>query len=1014
MNRVRKSLGLLLPSMRISFSLALITACMLLSAEMLGYTLDEDGQALENRKQIAESLAIQFSVMAPEKDIEKIEGLIRLIVERNSAILSAGITHSSGQPIFQSPDHARLWQGYGNEDSTSSHILVPLLDRERLWGNVELRFAKLKGNSLSGFFQKEIFKLIVFCVLIGFFAFLVFMLRTLRQLDPSAVIPDRVNAAFDALAEGVMILDEEEHILLTNKAFSERIGQDAVVLMGKKASRMKWKRVSREKSGTGLPWTEVLKTGTPIAGAQFDLTTVAGESIKYAINASPITGPDGKIQGVLVTLDDITQVEEQNVQLKTMVNRLEKTQEKVQEQNKELTYLATRDALTGCLNRRAFSENFEVLFDASGKGGSELSCIMVDLDHFKLVNDNFGHAVGDEVIIMLAEVLKASTRKEDLVSRYGGEEFCLVLPGMSVEQALSVAERIRLRIKDESNKRYENGPRVTASIGVASMRDNPENPGQLNIFADEALYCAKENGRNRCVTYPTIADIESASDEIGLLTNLQGLQTNPQTATVEPKIESLQNRIVELEDIATQFSSELEYNKSYDNLTGLPNQALFFDRISQGIERGARHDELSAVLILDIEMFSQINASLGREGGDALLKEIAERLNSIVRKSDGVARLSVSRVAGDEFAVLFNDIPKKEQVTWAVKRLLDIVNQPVDINGSTIYLKCHVGISLYPTDADNVEELVNNAMSAKQFSKTHKSEYGYQFYDQRVQELSVKHLHLEADLHRAIENEEWTLLYQPKLDVAQREVIGVEALIRWNHPERGMVSPIDFIEFAEQRGLIVEIGDWVIKEACRQLRSWMDQGIHDCKIAINVSSVQLIQSDIVHQILNYLDEYKVPPRLFEIEITETILMENVSKASDSLERLHARGISIAIDDFGTGYSSLSYLKTLPIDSLKIDRGFVHDICTDDNDQKIVKTLISMAHSMGMKVVAEGVETRAQFDLLSEYEVNDIQGYLLSKPVSADEIEALMQSSITIVLASENVVQLPVGVKARAN
>ena len=1007
MNRVKKSLGLLLPSMRISISLALITACMLLSAEMLGYTLDEDGQALENRKQIAESLAIQFSVMAPEKDIDKIEGLIRLIVERNPAILSAGITHSSGQPIFQSPDHPRLWQGYENEDSTSSHILVPLLDRDRLWGNVELRFESLKGNSLFGFFQKEIFRLIVFCVLIGFFAFLVFMLRTLRQLDPSAVIPDRVNAAFDALAEGVMILDEDEHILLTNKAFSERIGQDVVVLLGKKASRMKWKRVSREKSGTALPWTEVLKTGMPVAGAQFDLTTQSGENIKYAINASPIMGSDGKAQGVLVTLDDITQVEEQNVQLKTMVHRLEKTQEQVQEQNKELAYLATRDGLTGCLNRRAFTDGFQLLFDTSLGDESELSCIMVDLDHFKQVNDNFGHAVGDEVIIMLAEVLKANTRKVDLVGRYGGEEFCIVLPGMSVDQAFGVAERIRLRIKDESNKRYENGPRVTASIGVASMRDNPDNPGALNIFADEALYCAKENGRNRVVSYPTIGDIESLSDEVGLLAELQ-------PATMEPKIENLQNRIAELEGIATQFSSELEYNKSYDELTGLPNQALFYDRINQGIERGCRHDELSAVLILDIEMFSQINASLGREGGDALLKEIAERLNSIVRKSDGVARLSVSRVAGDEFAVLFNDIPKKEQVTWAVKRLLDIINQPVDIDGNTIYLKCHVGISLYPNDADNVEELLNNAMSAKQYSKKHRNEYGYQFFDQRVQELSVKHLHLEAELHRAIENEEWTLLYQPKLDVARREVIGVEALIRWNHPERGVISPIEFIEFAEQRGLIVEIGDWVIKEACRQLRSWMDEGIHDCKIAINVSSVQLIQSDIVHNILKYLEEYKVPPRLFEIEITETILMENVRMAIDSLERLHARGISIAIDDFGTGYSSLSYLKTLPIDSLKIDRGFVHDICTDDNDQKIVQTLISMAHSMGMKVVAEGVETRAQFDLLSKYKVNDIQGNLLSKPVSAAEIEALMQSSITIVLASDNVVQLPIGIKARAN
>jgi diguanylate cyclase (GGDEF)-like protein/PAS domain S-box-containing protein len=1000
MNKLQKSLGLLFPAMRISIALALLTSCILLSADMLGYTLDEDAKALENRKQIAESLAIQFAVMEPKKDISKIERTIRLIAERNPSILSAGIRTEAGRAIFQSPEHARLWQGYGDDASTSSHILVPLLDRDRLWGNVELRFEKLIGSSLLGFFQKEVFRLIVFCLLIGFFAYLVFMLRTLRQLDPSAVIPDRVNAAFDALAEGVMILDEDEQILLTNKAFSERIGRDVAVLLGRKASEFKWERVSRKKSGPGLPWTDVLETGDPVVGAQFGLTTDAGESIKYAINASPINGPDGKVQGVLVTLDDITKVEQQNVQLKTMVDRLEVTKAKVQEQNKELTYLATRDALTGCLNRRAFTDGFKLLFDASNEAGSELSCIMVDLDHFKQVNDNFGHAVGDEVIIMLAEVLKANTRKEDLVGRYGGEEFCLVLPGMSVEQACVVAERIRLRIKDESNKRYENGPRVTASIGVASMLDKPEDPGALNIFADEALYCAKENGRNRVVSYAAIAEIENKPAE------LLALVEEAHPPEVEPQIENLQHRIAELEDIATQFSSELEYNKSYDELTGLPNQALFYDRIHQGIERGSRHDEISAVLIIDIEMFSQINASLGRAGGDKLLKEVAERLNSIVRKSDGVSRLSVSRVAGDEFAVLFNDLPKKEQVTWAVKRLMDVVNQPVEIEGNTIHLKCHVGISLYPTDADTVEGLLNNAMNAKQYSKKHKSEYGFQFYDRHVQELAIKHMHLEADLHRAIENKEWTLLYQPKLDVSRREVIGVEALVRWNHPQRGLLSPVEFIEFAEQRGLIVEIGDWVIREACRQLRAWMDEGIHDCRIAINVSSMQLIQSNIVHQVLSCLEEYQVPPRLFEIEITETILMENVRKAIDTLERLHARGISIAIDDFGTGYSSLSYIKALPIDSLKIDRGFVHDICTDGNDQKIVQTLISMAHSMDMKVVAEGVETREQFDLLSRYGVNEIQGNLLSKPITAEEIEALLQSSITIVLASGNVVQLP--------
>ncbi len=980
MSNLKKSFGTILPAMRISFALVLLTACILLTAEMLGFTPQENKFLIDSRTKISESLALQMSILIPEQEIKKIQKLIRYIVKRNPDILSAGIRLSSGNLIFQSANHTQLWGDYNDNDSTTSHVLVPISQNGRLWGNIELRFKAIKGESVLSFFNLSIFKLIAFIALIGFFVFLIFMLRTLRQLDPTAVIPERVNAAFNTLAEGVMIIDEKEQILLANQPFSDKIGIPESSLLGIKASELKWKKISAQKSGAAFPWTKVLSGGKSTIGAQLLYTKSKNDIIKFAINASPISGDQGKTQGVLITLDDISVLEQRNTELKSVVTRLQKTQFRVEQQNKELSYLATRDSLTGCLNRRSFSEQFEVLFNQARKLKTELSCIMVDIDHFKAVNDNYGHAKGDEVIKLLAEILKSSARKDDLVARYGGEEFCLVFPGMADNDALATAERIRLRIKNESAQRFESGPRITVSIGVSTIHDKPETPGDLNNLADEALYIAKESGRNQVVRW-----------EAGAEGNEPAVPKEGDKSPVQDgHVERLQHRIDELEEIASNFSAQLDYQQSYDALTGLPNQILFYDRIHQAIERGYRLDQLAAVLIIDIEMFSQINTTLGRSIGDKLLKEFSERLNTIFRKCDGVSRLTVSRFTGDEFAVLLTDISQQEQVTWAVKRLLDSTDNSLEIDGNTIHVSAQVGVSLYPTDANTVDELLNNAMTAKKYCKNQKTQFNYQFYDQHMQDLSIKHLQLEKELREAIKDQQWQLLYQPKLDINQGKIIGAEALIRWQHPQRGLLSPFEFIDFAEKRNLIIPIGDWVIQQACQQIKDLISQGITDCKIAINLSSVQLIQADVVQKVFSALEHFDIPPRLFEIEVTETALIDNINIAAESLKRLNSRGIKIAIDDFGTGYSSLNYLKNLPINCLKIDRSFIKDICNDDNDKQIVKTLISMAHSLDLYVVAEGVEEKEQLDLLNEYNCDEIQGYLLSKPVMADKLLELIK------------------------
>jgi diguanylate cyclase (GGDEF)-like protein len=977
MGNLKNSVGIHLPVIRISAALVLLTACLLLSADLLGLAPDESKYLLDVRKQFSETLAIQFSTFAPGQDPKSIHHTLTYIVKRNPEIESAGIRLQNGKLIFQVGDHINKWRNYDKGKSTSTHVVVPLLKNNEAWGDIEIKFMPLRGIS-SSIIHRSSFKLGGFVLIIGFFVYFVFMLRTLRVLDPTSIIPDRVNAAFDTLTEGIVILDEHEQIVLANKAFTEKMSRPAALLMGAKFSTLHWKSTKSNFPGTVFPWQNVLKTGKNSLGMQLMLASYDDKTFKFIINVSAIQSGNSVTQGVLITLDDVTELEERNTALQTMVSRLQETQAQVQQQNIELNYLATRDSLTGCLNRRRFTELFDKAFKEAQQNNSELSCIMADIDHFKAVNDNYGHAVGDIVIIMLAEILQSNTRKVDLVGRYGGEEFCLVLPGLTVEEAFVVAERIRLRLKDESANRFENGPRVTASFGVSSIKDNPANPSELNNFADEALYVAKESGRNLVICWQPKAEIVRPAQE--------NIQNREKDKIVEvDSIMILQQKVYELESIASKISTELEYTKHYDAITGLPNNILFYDRISQVIERGYRYDQLAAIIVIDIGMLSQVNTTLGRESGDKLVLEIAERLKITLRKYDAISRLTVSRFGGDEFAVLLTNLATKEAVTWIVNRLQEALAEPVIIEDNSVFLASNVGISLYPSDANNVDDLIKNAMVAKKHSKQFNLGTHFQFFDANMQKLSLKHVSLDNELRLAIKNDEWELLYQPKIDIKSSAIMGVEALIRWKHPTRGLLSPFEFIEFAEQRGLIVAIGDWVIKAACLQLKAWAALGLNDIKIAVNISAVQLRQEDFATKILHALDTVGIPPHQLELEVTESTLMDNFKTTLTLLQRLHSRGINIAIDDFGTGYSSLSYLKNLPIGTLKIDRAFIKDICSDEKDKIIVNAMINMAHSMDIIVVAEGVEEQNQFDLLAELSCDEIQGYFISKPKPANEL-----------------------------
>jgi diguanylate cyclase (GGDEF)-like protein/PAS domain S-box-containing protein len=418
---------------------------------------------------------------------------------------------------------------------------------------------------------------------------------------------------------------------------------------------------------------------------------------------------------------------------------------------------------------------------------------------------------------------------------------------------------------------------------------------------------------------------------------------------------------------------------THDALTGLPNRTLLQDRIQQAIAHDRRQRARTALLFIDLDQFKTINDSLGHDMGDQLLKEAAARLVSCVRTEDTVARQG-----GDEFIVLLPSIDLAQDAGVVAAKLLDTLNQPFEINDKQMHIGASIGIAVFPDDGADVDSLMKNS----DIAMYHAKESGrniYQFFTESMNRQAMERQSLGADLRHALARGELLLNYQPIVDARSGELASMEVLLRWSHPERGMVPPARFIPLAEQTGLIVPIGEWVLRTACAQLKSWQAQGYAVPRLAINISARQFRQQDFLEGILQILHETGVDASLIELEITEGVLIDDAEEVKVTLNRLSELGVQIALDDFGTGYSSLSYLKRFPIDTLKIDRSFVMDIARDRDDAAIVTAIIAMAHSLGMNVVAEGVEDAAQLAFLREKKCDYLQGYYFSRPCTAEDM-----------------------------
>ncbi|MCR6630829.1 MAG: EAL domain-containing protein [Magnetospirillum sp.] len=430
----------------------------------------------------------------------------------------------------------------------------------------------------------------------------------------------------------------------------------------------------------------------------------------------------------------------------------------------------------------------------------------------------------------------------------------------------------------------------------------------------------------------------------------------------------------------------------FDVLTGLPNRRLFTDRLHMAIANAHRHDQRLAIMFLDLDLFKRINDTLGHGVGDLVLVESSKRLGQCVREGDTVARLG-----GDEFVILLPELDHIEDAAKLAERVISQVKAPFVIDEHELYVTTSVGIAVYPDDGQTVEQLIKNADTAMYRAKD-LGRNSYQLYTSAMNARSFERLAMESSLRHALSRNEFTLVYQGKVDLVSGRLSGVEALVRWRHPDMGMVSPAEFIPLAENMGLIGDIGAWVLKAACRQCKSWHDLGLPPVRIAVNVSALQFREGDVPAIVEEALLESGLPPHYLELELTESVLMQRVEEVAQVLRELRQMGVHISIDDFGTGYSSLSYLKRMPIDALKIDRSFVHDLLdegkvADGEGAEIVSTIINLAHNLRLRAVAEGVETQEQAEFLRARGCDEIQGFLVSRPVSGEDLVSLFDRNL---------------------
>jgi diguanylate cyclase (GGDEF)-like protein len=624
--------------------------------------------------------------------------------------------------------------------------------------------------------------------------------------------------------------------------------------------------------------------------------------------------------------------------------------------------LAIRDELTGVHNRRYLLSLIEKEKERSDRNGRAFCLCLLDIDFFKRINDTWGHSAGDTVLRAFAGTVQGQVRGSDSFGRYGGEEFLLMLPETPAADALVLAERVRAAI--EKMRCVEGGSEIalTVSIGVAEYRMG-EAIGLAVARADEALYLAKSSGRNRVVCHG------QADASLAL-----ALRASAPAA--------------ELKDLGSSVGRMLD-SVHCDQLTGLLNRRLLRDRLRHAMDRADRNRRLVALLLLNINKFKEVNDALGYEAGDALLVQAGAIIRQCLRDCDTVARWS-----GDEFVALLEDVAAEGDARQVAEKILDRFGLPLSLEQAAgerdCFVTLSVGVALYPAEDCDLDALLKRADIAMRSARAW-GENTVQLYSSAASEPQSERLTLKNGLRDALARGQLFLEYQPQVDLATRQIVGVEALLRWQHPVYGRIDPGRFIPLAEETGMIVPIGDWVLRTACAQNRAWRDAGLPGVKTAVNLSARQLRHPDIAARVLEIIEATGLPTGCLDLEITEGVLIDDLDANRKVMGALRAAGVLVSIDDFGTGYSSLNYLSELPVDILKMDGLFVRRLGQSARARPyaIAETIVAMAHRLDLKVIAECVETAEQLADLGAMRCDEAQGYLFHRPLPAEQVGALL-------------------------